>query len=140
MLSNTHTQTIIPCVLIVHVRHHVSYEITQQKSTDQESWQFLLRTNGAARLWIDDHILVDTSCDAPISKANGSHVSVPPSNCGAWTASSDGAVVSYAGRDNVTHHIHNGLHMRLEWLHYGGGNAVMQLLWRPGTPSTLPSG
>ena len=24
---------------------------------------------------------------------------------------------------------------RLEWLHYGGGPANLQLLWRPGTPS-----
>ena len=103
----------------------------------EESWQFQLRTNGAARLWIDDHILVDTSCDHPTANSNVSRATVPPSNCIEWSAPSDGAVLSYAGRDNVTHHIHNGLHIRLEWLHYGGNDALLQLLWRPGTPSTL---
>lgn len=44
-------------------------------------------------------------------------------------------MVSWAGRDNVTHSIEKGLHLRLEWLHYGGGPANLQLLWRPGTPS-----
>lgn len=26
------------------------------------TWQFAVKTNGAVRLWIDDHILVDSSC------------------------------------------------------------------------------
>ena len=118
----------IECTRLTHRITHVIAE---------GSWQFQLRTNGAARLWIDDHILVDTSCDHPIAPLNGSHVDVPPSNCGEWSAPSDGALLSYAGRDNVTHHIHNGLHIRLEWLHYGGNDALLQLLWRPGTPSAL---
>ena len=26
--------------------------------------QFAIKTNGAVRMWVDDHILVDTSCNA----------------------------------------------------------------------------
>jgi hypothetical protein len=35
------------------------------------SWEFRVVTNGAVRLWVDDHIIVDSSCDSPIAPPDG---------------------------------------------------------------------
>ena len=100
------------------------------------SWEFRVVTNGGMRMWIDDHILVDSSCDAPSSGA--SYYKALVGGCGGWDVPdlASHGLVTFAGRDNVTHHIERGLHLRLEWLHYGGGPASLRVLWRPGTPSS----
>jgi hypothetical protein len=56
--------------------------------------------------------------------------------CKQWDVPANHTKLTFAGRDNVTHHIEKGLHLRLEWLHTGGGPAHINVLWRPGTPST----
>ncbi len=56
--------------------------------------------------------------------------------CRQWDVPANHTTVEFAGRDNVTHNIASGLHLRLEWLHYGGGDAKLQVLWRPGNPSS----
>lgn len=110
------------------------------------SWEFRIVTNGAVRFWIDDHIIIDSSCDdhSPASAAATIAAQSLPAlrrtkgfNCYQWDVPDPEAhsTAVFAGRDNVTHHIEKGLHLRLEWLHYGGGPANLQLLWRPGTPS-----
>ena len=138
------------------------------------SYQFRVVTNGAVRLWLDDHILVDTSCDAPLqseplmaeslSRHNTAFPSLSPKappqpaartqqkqatphdgrervgslagNCKEWDVPAGHATVTYNGRDNVTHRVEKGLHLRLEWLHYGGGAANLKVLWRVGAPSS----
>jgi hypothetical protein len=117
------------------------------------SWEFRVVTNGAVRMWIDDHILVDSSCDQHMPPPAGAGAASPFSSstststdrdggfghveCKEWDVPAHHSTVTFAGRDNVTHHIERGLHLRLEWLHYGGGGASLQILWRPGTPSSL---
>lgn len=104
--------------------------------------QFAVETNGAVRLWLDDHILVDTSC-VPCTHnkqtTDASHgvgrVHGGPC-CKEWRMPSNASVTRLLGRDNVTRNIEKGLHLRLEWLHYGGGPANLTVLWRPGIPST----
>lgn len=111
------------------------------------SWEFRVVTNGGVRLWVDDHIIVDSSCDTPFQSplspfSPAQHSSFPDRDhprkgpvCGSWDTPN--GTVTLAGRDNVTHHIEQGLHIRLEWLHAGGGPARLALYWRPGTPSTV---
>ena len=130
------------------------------------SYQFRVVTNGAVRLWLDDHILVDTSCDTPL-KPDPSHLmdewlTLPPNqptvqpaealeeqprdgsqrlgslagNCKEWDVPAEHATVTLNARDNVTHRIEEGLPLRLEWLHYGGADALLTVLWRDGTPSS----
>jgi len=102
------------------------------------SYEFRVRTNGAVRFFVDDHIIVDSSCDVPSSLARprgfGKVV------CHEWAAPANHTTVVFYGRDFVTHHIERGLHIRVEWLHYAGGPATLQLQWRPGTPSVADSG
>eukprot|EP01046_Picozoa_sp_COSAG06_P053933 COSAG06_NODE_9457_length_1896_cov_1.814691_2_plen_450_part_01 len=86
------------------------------------------------------HILVDSSCDPPQPPSAGllqsaDHPRPKDPVCREWGIPANHTAVTFAGRDNVTHHIEKGLHLRLEWLHTGGGPAHLELLWRPGTPS-----
>ena len=97
------------------------------------AWQFAVATNGAVRMWIDDHILVDSSCDVAIDLGLGSAYR---GVCDAWDVPHQHKSVIFHGRDNITHNIEQGLHLRMEWMHYGGGDAELSLLWRPGTPSS----
>eukprot|EP00729_Bicosta_minor_P004878 gene4881-23276_t len=105
------------------------------------TWQFAVKTNGAVRLWIDDHILVDSSC-GPGLPANTSMSSVASNNnsnalkdhprkdtpaCATWDV------------DNISHHLDQGLHLRLEWFHYGVEEAVLELLWRRSSSSLASS-
>jgi hypothetical protein len=64
------------------------------------------------------------------------HLGSLAGNCREWDAPPNHATVAYSGRDNITHHLQQGLHLRLEWLHYGGGDAYLDVLWRPGSPSS----
>ena len=91
------------------------------------------------------HILVDSSCDQPTTVSDDERGStlqlrgrVPGGRdaCTEWDVPANHSTVTFAGRDNVTHHIEKGLHLRLEWLHTGGGPALLKVLWRQGTPST----
>ena len=93
------------------------------------SYEFAVRTNGAVRLWVDDHILVDTSCDL---------VGRRSPLCAEWSMPSPPSTRLIAGgsRSNITRGIDSGLHLRLEWLHYGGDDATIEVLWRPSSPTT----
>ena len=117
---------------------------------DAGSYEFRIVTNCGVRFWIDDHIIIDSSCDNHTgvggvgprdsgTRGLGQRDHPRPGPvCLQWDVpdKSTHAAVTFAGRDNVTHRIEKGLHLRLEWLHYGGGPASMELLWRLGTPSS----
>ena len=81
---------------------------------------------------------MDSSCDAPVAANDGLQSTGRPKDpvCKQWDVPTNHSTVTFAGRDNVTHHMEKGLHLRLEWLHTGGGPAHLRLLWRQGTPST----
>ena len=90
------------------------------------SWEFRIITNGGVRFWVDDHIIIDSSCDLPAPPL-GSAAGPPRDHprpgpvCKQWDVPANHTAATFAGRDNVTHHIEKGLHLRLEWLHHGGG-------------------
>ena len=114
------------------------------RAPSEGSWQFQIKTNGAVRFFVDDHILVDSSCvpvPPELATTMGDHED--GMRCDTWSAPDKHASVTHVGRDNVTHHIsakEGGLHLRLEWLHYGGGPADLEVLWRLGTPSKSSNG
>lgn len=81
---------------------------------------------------------MDSSCDQPLAGHNDELRPGTPV-CKQWDVPANHSTVTFAGRDNVTHHMEKGLHLRLEWLHAGGGPAHLTLLWRQGTPSTALS-
>lgn len=45
----------------------------------------------------------------------------------------------WLGRDNISHDLDQGLHLRLEWFHYGVEEAVLELLWRRSSSSLASS-
>lgn len=121
-------RTTRPCPGVTVDVFSARFDATVTAST-AGSYEFAVRTNGAARLWVDDHILVDTSCQLASVRGGVS--------CSTWAMPLTPSTQLYAGgfRSNITRGIESGLHLRVEWLHYGGDDATIEVMWRPSIPT-----